>query len=302
MKNKQIERIASKASRLVDLKIARAVREQTGQKSPAAVAAAATSPQAASVKPLKAYCTPADGKPHRGYGVANKWPSIDPVAHAAALVANGFEIDLIEAVSWPPTSAIGNVASIFAPLKAKIAANRKKKILTILCVANDNHGKRKYGSTLGPLDGFRPELAKLVRFIETIGPEGIVLQPATECQTTGGVWLEKLCRQVCKPSAGWAYAWNPSAVKKCPGTFKYLIVHPGKTSITKVPSRFIVTDHGLLIAAISDGGAMSKKFNPAKTANYVGECEENGQTVVLYGFMHDATDLATLKACKAARA
>lgn len=257
MKNAQVDRIAKKAGRLLDLKIKRAIRE--------------TMPTAPAAQ------TPVDpAKPSTGVSVSSpKLPAIGSRVLPAWIPANyalprgkKHLADCIDACAAAGCSfgfecaAWEKTAIFFDSVRFKMALEsiefcarrcRERGIYFIPSMLNNNSHIRKYGAlTPYKFSTVWPQALQLLDLFKRIGPAGMLIQPCAETQTADGVKWEKECA---KQLRGFDLIYNGKGGRPSKPEYgwKYFSNHPTKTT-AKVPRGCLaISDCGSIILQLHSG-------------------------------------------------
>ena len=242
------------------------------------------------------------------YGVDNNWMNINPQELGNALISDGkCTMTSIEFLGWGQSGYYDNPEPLFDKFDKFIAAMRARKIWVLVSICNGNKGLGKYGDDRKGLDQYKPQLIKVVSYLKSKGPEGIIIQPVGETQDATGRWFEQYCAQ---QFVGFKLCWNnnsrPSAAPAGWWTFAY---HPASTSDKGKARGITITDHSGILRQgetnsmdgiqrqLNIGGDLFGYADANKLESYTKEVlKTKDRGFGHYGFGHKKIDHDTIKA------
>lgn len=253
------------------------------------------------------------GAPQVWYGRVNWWWKSRSLwkKEMDALVKYGGAGYMIELAGW--RSAVGNESSWWTDawvkkqleLYRQIHADAKARGLWLfVSVVNDNMGSGKYGDTKQyNVGNCYDKCVKLLEGIIKDGNSNVVVQPVAETQTSGGKKFEDYAKKqllqhgflTCNNGSG----GHPATTNG----MNFYAVHPSKISAQNPSSAFVISDHGLIIREMNQGGALVAHGYPVKVSQFVSTNRKRGCPVIgYYAFLVQDYDEGTIKAlCQANR-
>jgi len=232
-----------------------------------------------------------------GYGPVNYWRDIAPQEAAQRVAAAGLDMYHIELLGWAETHSSASVA--VSAYRELLKECRKHKIVLFTSIWNNNSHLSKYGNT-----PWTPSMAELNECLEAIiaeGPEGQIVQPVGETQTSQGKQFE---------SAAWSRL-SQAHIRTCynrgsrpanpPAGWDYAAFHPVSMGQTIPAGAVCVTDTGAILRGRGRAAGWPRelggyeKFNPETVRLYANQCL-NGwkRPLILYGFLHKGLDVEAM--------
>ena len=173
---------------------------------------------------------------------------------------------------------------------------RKRKIWLFVSIINDNMGKGKYGDTGPALEQIYKQAQQLTCIVKKYGPEGVVIHPGAETQTTAGYRFEQECKTELKEFI-LVYNGNGGHPKSTPEGFHFRAVHPSHIASNVADDELVISDHGLIIRELAIDNGLESKGNPTKVKAWAKKLQQQGIAVVgYYAFKYSDFDPDTIQA------
>lgn len=263
---------------------------------------------------LDSICTPSKklspikvGDTQVWYGRVNWWWKSRSLwqKEMDCLVKNGGSGYMIELAGW--RSAVGQESKWWTDAWVKNQLELYKQIhkdakdrglWLFVSIVNDNMGSGKYGDKKQfNVGNCYDKCVKLLEGIIKDGKDNVIIQPVAETQTNGGHKFEDYAKyQLAK--AGFLTCNNGSGGHPSSANgMNFYAVHPSKVAAANPSNSFVISDHGLIIREMNQGGALVAHGNPAKVAQFVQNNKKRGVPVVgYYAFLVQDYDGDTIKA------
>lgn len=247
------------------------------------------------------------GKTQTWYGRVNYWWKDRSLwqKEMDCLVKNGGSGYMIELAGWE--SCLKDKSKWWTDawikeqleLYSEIHSDAKKRGLWLfVSLVNDNMGKGKYGdSKKFTVDKVYNKCVKLLDGVIKDGKDNVVIQPVAETQTSGGKKFESYARgQLAAKGFLTCYNGNgghPSSTNGC----NFYAVHPSKIAENNPSNSLVISDHGLIIRELNQGGSLSAHGYPNKVKTFVKNNKKRNCPVVgYYAFQIKDYDEDTIKA------
>ena len=230
-----------------------------------------------------------------GYGDVNAWHQGDQADKIEKVAKAGADVYHFEYLGWGATRLYTAEAGAEAYHRL-ITAARKRKVVAFVSALNDNSHLPKYDNT--PTVYSMAELNKVLDIIMAEGPEGVIVQPVGETQTSRGREFETAAWHRLT-QAGFRTCYNRgSRPTSVPLNWTYAAFHPTSIDQTVPAGVACVTDTG---AILRDGGWPRQlggyhKFDPNMVRLYGERCRVWGVSCTLYGFLHPDVDTKAIEA------
>ena len=252
-----------------------------------------------------------NGKTQVWYGRVNRWSKKRSTwqKEMDALVkygGSGYMIELatwnseVEGAWWSDTW-VKNQIKIY---KQILSDARARGLWLFVSVVNDNMGSGKYGDTKQYTVGScYNQIVKLLNGVIEAGKDNVIVQPVAETQTSGGKKFEDYAKKLLA-SKGFLTCNNGSGGHPTSTNgMNFYAVHPSKISASNPANSFVISDHGLIIRELNQGGQLVAHGDPGKIATWVRNNRAKGCPVVgYYAFKVDDYDGEAIKAlCSAAK-
>ena len=224
-----------------------------------------------------------------GYGAVNYWHTLPAAEQAAAISDAGLDVYHIELLGWADARISPEAAR--QPYLDLLAECRQRKVVLFTSIFNDNSHLSKYGNT--PRAPSLSTLMQSLVYILEAGPEGQIVQPVGETQTSTGKQFETAAGAALR-QAGFKTCWNSgSRPSSPPSGWDYAAYHPTSTGKVIPKGAACVTDTGAILVQL--GGYA--QFNAAAVESYGRQClDEWKRPCILYGFQHKAIDIDAAQA------
>lgn len=259
------------------------------------------------VKPKKKNLSPIQvGKTQTWYGRVNYWWTRRSLwqKEMDCLVKNGGSGYMIELAGWQSNTAkspawwsedwIKKQLSLYSEIHADA---KKRGLWLFVSIVNDNMGSGKYGDKKQyTVANTYDKCVKLLEGIIKDGSANVVIQPVAETQTSAGKKFESYAKSQLQ-AKGFLTCYNgdgghPSGSGGC----NFFAVHPSKIAASNPSAALVISDHGLIIRELNQGGALVAHGNPAKINTFIATNKKKGCPVVgYYAFQVQDYDEDTIK-------
>lgn len=239
------------------------------------------------------------------YGRVNTWWKSSSLweKEMNAIVKSGGSGYMIELAGWQSHSAkdwwseswIKKQLSLYSDIHK---AAKKRGLWLFVSIVNDNMGSGKYGDKKQfTVANTYDKCVKLLEGIVKDGNANVVIQPVAETQTAAGKKFESYAKSQLQ-AKGFLTCFNgnggyPSGSSGC----NFFAVHPSKIATPNPSSALVISDHGLIIRELNQGGSLVAHGDPAKIATFVANNKKKGCPVVgYYAFQVEDYDECAIKA------
>ena len=173
---------------------------------------------------------------------------------------------------------------------------RARGLWLFVSIVNDNMGCGKYGDTGPKLEKVYGRAQQLVKIVKSAGSDNVIVQAVAETQTQAGKNFEQYCIQQLGGKFPLVYNGSGGFPSGILGGFDYRAMHPSAVS-KKVPSDGLaISDHGLIIRELANGG-LESKGNPDVVRKWKNNVKGWGCRVCgYYAFKYEKFDEGTIKA------
>lgn len=236
-----------------------------------------------------------------GYGPVNHWASQDFEKWLNFQVQNNVNWATIEFFCWndlndDQSGYYNNPEALREPYRKLIKECRKRKIVLLVSIVNDNKGSGKYGDNKKGLAYYKSQTRRGREIIFEEGPEGIVIQPVAETQTNEGQAFESETIALAHQN-GFKTCWNNNSRPTNSNGCTYFTYHPPSTSNIGAAGSIVVVDHGQILRELSkDGKNVYGPYDPIKISNYAAKVSAEQRGFVHYGFGDKQVDFDAIKA------
>lgn len=236
-----------------------------------------------------------------GYGPVNHWASQDFEKWLDAQVRNNVNWVTIEFFCWNSPQEdrshyYENPDNLKKPYQKLVKECRKRNIVLMVSIVNDNKGSGKYGDDKKGLAYYKSQIRRGREIVLEEGPEGVVIQPVAETQTNEGQTFESETIDLAHQK-GFKTCWNNNSRPTNSNGCTYFAYHPSSTSDIGVEGGIIVVDHGQILRELSKNGKdVFGPYDPVKISSYAAKVHAGQRGFVHYGFGDDQVDFDIIKA------
>jgi len=236
-----------------------------------------------------------------GYGPVNNWTSQDFRKWLNAQVKNNVNWATIEFFCWSSQREdrdhfYENPEDLKKPYQMLVKECRKRNIVLMVSIVNDNKGSGKYGDNQKALAHYKSQIRKGREIIFDEGPDGVIIQAVAETQTKEGQIFESETIALAHQK-GFKTCWNNNSRPTNSNGCTYFAYHPSSTSDIGVAGGIVVLDHGQILRELSKNGKdVFGPYDPTKVSAYAAKVRAKERGFVHYGFGDEEVDFDTIKA------